>query len=170
MNYWDYEETGSQTFSITPREHEPPSGGLVPFTVDTTLYSEDSTLQTADQTQVGSTSVIAFTADTTLYTADTTLYTADQTQIGSGGSVYVVEYDEDGVYDNTQTANASGVVNGSFLDLTATLSLNADTFYYFRVYVDDTTKPEIFRGKAFTYDVLPSKPLHFSMYDDNEIN
>ena len=141
MNYWDYEELSDQTFTITPREHEPPSGGFLPFTADTTLYSADSTLQTADQTEIGSTS-----------------------------GVYIIEYEEDGVYDNTQLSVASYVVNGSFLDLTATLSLNADTFYYFRVFVNDTTKPEIFRGKAFTYDVLPSKPLHFSMYDDNEIN
>ena len=141
MNYWDYEETGDQTFSITPREHDAPSGGFLPFTADTTLYSADSTLQTADQTEIGSTS-----------------------------GVYIIEYEEDGVYDNTQLSVASYVANGSFLDLTATLSLNADTFYYFRVFVNDTTKPEIFRGKAFTYDVLPSKPLHFSMYDDNEIN
>ncbi len=139
MNYWDYTETGNQTFTITPRENV---GGVV---------------------------TIPFTADTTLYTADNTLLTADQTEIVTTANTAIIEYTEDGKYDK-QTAIALSAENGSFMDLTATLDLNADTFYYFRVYVNSTNTTEIFRGKAFTYDVLPSKPLHFSMYDDNEIN
>lgn len=171
MNYWDYEEVGLQSFTITPREYEDGGGGTQPFTADTTLFTADSTMQTADQTLIGAVLELPLTADTTLFTADTTLLTADQTKTstGSGSTVYNIEYSEDGYYDK-QYAEAQGVQDGSFLELTAALDLNKDAFYYFRVFVKDANKPEIFRGKAFTYDVLPSKPLHFSMYDDNEIN
>ena len=139
MNYWDYEELGNQTFTITPREN------------------------------IGGSVIAAFTADTTLFTADSTLQTADQTEVTTGADTFVIEYSEDGSYDK-QIAAATSSANGSFLDLTATLSINADTFYYFRVFIDNTSGTEIFRGKSFTYDVLPSKPLHYSMYDDNDIN
>ena len=138
MNYWDYEELGNQTFTITPREN------------------------------VGGSVIAAFTADTTLFTADSILQTADQTEVVTGLNTFVIEYNEDGVYTK-QTANATASENGSFLDLTATLSINPNTFYYFRVFIDNTEGTEIFRGKSFTYDVLPAKPLHYSMYDDNEI-
>ena len=129
---------------------------------------DDQTFSITPREGVSGGGVVPFTADTTLYTADTTLYTADQTEISSGSS-YIIEYTEDGSFDKLQ-ASAVAVQNGSFLDLTATLTLNKDSFYYFRVFIDDVNGKEIFRGKSFTYDVLPSQPLHYSMYNDNEID
>ena len=105
-------------------------------------------------------SIAAFTADTTLVTADATIYTADQTVYGSN-SVYTVVYSKDGRYTN-QSTTATGDLKGEVLTLSTQLDVDVDSFYYYKVYIDGR---EIYRGKSFTYDVLPNEPLHYSMYD-----
>lgn len=102
-----------------------------------------------------------FTADTTLYTADSTLQTADATVVVGANPVLNIQYQKDGVYV-LKNANATFVRDGDVLTLSAVLDVDKDAFYYFKVFSNGA---EIYRGKSFTFDILPSEPLHYSIYN-----
>ena len=87
------------------------------LTTDSTVYTADSSLLTADLTQVPVHPASTLSADTTLYTADTTQLTADMTQIpGLGGSLAATEAPD--------TASAVGTVTW-FATMAATEAADA---------------------------------------------
>ena len=102
-----------------------------------------------------------FTSDTTLYTADTTLYTADATVIGGTQSEITITYEKDGSF-TPETVTATAVLNNSILTVSAVIDADEKSFYYFKVFANGN---EIYRGKSFTFDILPDEPLHYSIYD-----
>ena len=103
--------------------------------------------------------------DSTFVTADEARITADRTNPEYSGT-YTMEFVKDG--SNTkQNSSVYGAQKGRDLVISTSESFDQDSFYYFKLFVSGPNGPDIYRGKAFTYEMLPDTPLHYSIYENS---